>query len=242
MRHQGHERRSAFVALWAFALAFGWIEGSVVVYLRDIYTHQLLAPSTADFAGLPATLVSIPSRLLAVEVAREAATMILLAAVAWLGAREPAARIGAFLMAFGVWDLSYYGTLHVVLGWPETLRVWDILFLIPLPWVAPVWAPALVAVLFVAAGAWLFWTPDRDRRVGWRDAGVFTAAALLTIGAFLAEWRTAVEHREPESFPAWLFWAGVALGVVWFLRREFEASDRRSSRPAPVFRHRQIQG
>jgi hypothetical protein len=33
------ERRTGYAALWVLALAVGWIEGSVVVYLREIYAR-----------------------------------------------------------------------------------------------------------------------------------------------------------------------------------------------------------
>jgi hypothetical protein len=36
----------------------------------------------------------------------------------------------------------------------------------------------------------------------------------------LAEWRVVPEQREPERFPAWLFWLGLLLGISWFLRAE----------------------
>ena len=34
------ERRGAYASLCLFALAFGWIEASVVVYLREIAIHE----------------------------------------------------------------------------------------------------------------------------------------------------------------------------------------------------------
>ena len=213
------ERGAAFAGLWTLALAFGWIEASVVVYLREIY-NQELALWPAGAAGLQVTIVSLPGHLVALEMVREASTILLLGAVAWLAGRGVADRAGAFLLAFGVWDVAYYAVLKLVLGWPDSPGAWDILFLIPLPWVAPVWAPVTVATLFIVAGSYLFWTPLHRRQYYWPDVGVLAASALLTVAAFLVESSAAIDHRVPERFPGWLFWAGVVLGTAWFVRVE----------------------
>ena len=225
------ERRAAYASLWVLSLAFGWIEGSVVVYLREISVREMSLQGTNYFAGLPVWLVSLPSRLVAVEMAREACTILLLAAVAWLAGRRAADRAGAFLLSFGIWDLTYYAVLRLVHGWPESLGAWDILFLIPLPWIAPVWAPVAVATLFVVAGSYLFWTSELERRYRWSDVGVLAASALLTIAALLTEWRAAADQRMPEQFPVWLFWAGVALGTAWFVRVERGAAKADTREP-----------
>ena len=224
------ERRLAYASLWVLALAFGWIEASVVVYLREIHAREMSLHGTNFFAGLQVTLVSLPNHLVALEMAREAWTIVLLGAVAWLAGRRPAERAGAFLLAFGAWDLTYYAVLKFVAGWPDSIRAWDILFLIPLPWVAPVWAPISVATLFVIAGTYLFSTADHERRYQWADGGVLAASAFLTIAAFLAESSAAVDHRTPERFASWLFWAGVVLGTVWFARVERRGAGKGAMR------------
>jgi hypothetical protein len=218
-----HERVGAYGSLWLFALAFGWIEASIVVYLRELYM-QGAALQGATAAGLEVTVVSLPSDLVGLEMAREACTIVLLGAVAWLAGHRLADRVGAFLLSFGIWDLVYYAALKVVTGWPADLRAWDILFLIPVPWVAPVWAPMAVSVVFVTAGSYLFWTSARRRWYGWRDVGVLVASALLTLTSFLVEWQAAADRRVPEHFPVWLFWTGLLLGTAWFVRVERRAA------------------
>lgn len=220
------ERRAAYAGLWLLALAFGWIEVSIVVYLREIYARQMSLEGTRYFEGLQITFVALPDRLVILEMTREACTIVLLGAVGWLAGGRLRDRIGAFLLAFGIWDLTYYGALELVAGWPDNLGAWDILFLIPLPWVAPVWAPATIAAIFTVAGTYLFWTPERRRPYRWQDAAVLTASVLVTIAAFLAESGAAIDHRQPERFPQWLFWAGLALGTGWFLRVETASAAR----------------
>lgn len=226
-----NERRLAYASLVAFALAFGFIEASVVVYLRELYAREASLHGPNAFAGLQVTLVALPTRLVSLEMAREACTIVLLGAVAWLAGRRAADRAGAFLLAFGAWDLTYYGVLRLAAGWPDTLGAWDILFLIPAPWVAPVWAPIVVAAIFAGVGTYLFWTSDRERQYGWLDASVLSVAVLLTIGAFLVESGAAIDHQVPRRFPVRLFWAGVGLGTLWFVRRERRILARRMQPP-----------
>ena len=228
---RNHARRTAYAIVGILALAFGWIEASAVVYLREIYTRELLLQGVSDVRNLQVTLVSLPDRLVALEMVREACTIVLLGVVAWLAGRRPADRAGAFLLSFGIWDLAYYGVLQLVVGWPDSLSTWDILFLIPLPWVAPVWAPISVAALFVLAGSYLFWTSERQRRYRWTDIGVLTLSVALTIAAFLSESGSVMDHGVPGRFPVWLFWAGVALGTVWVAQVEGRAARTARARP-----------
>ena len=129
------ERRLAYTSLWVLALAFGWIEASIVVYLRELYTREMLVHGGA-FPGFQVTLVTLPNNLVALEMAREACTIVLLGAAGWLAGRGTVDRAGAFLILFGVWDLAYYGVLKLIASWPESLSTWDILFLIPAPWLS----------------------------------------------------------------------------------------------------------
>ena len=147
-------------------------------------------------------------------------TLFVFAAVGWLSSAHLAGRVGAFLLAFGVWDLMYYAVLWLVIGWPDSLAAWDILFLIPVAWVAPVWAPVVVAVIFVATGSWLFLTDDRPRTWRGTDLAIIVAACTIIVASFLVESAAAAEHRVPERYAWWLYWPGVALGVAWFVRVE----------------------
>jgi hypothetical protein len=96
--------------------------------------------------------------LLPTEQTREAATLVMLAAVGVLAARGIRARIGAFLVVFGVWDLAYYAALYALLRWPPSLGTLDLLFLIPPHpwWHQPVWVPMVISLGLIALGIGLF--------------------------------------------------------------------------------------
>ena len=128
-----------------FAVAFGFVEAAVVVYLRAA-TGLLANPSTK--------MLVIPASLLAIERVREAATMIMLAALAWLVGQTVKQQVIVFLWAFAFWDAFYYVWLRLAIGWPGSLTTPDVLFLLPVPWIAQVWFPILVSSL-TAVAIWL---------------------------------------------------------------------------------------
>jgi hypothetical protein len=125
-----------------FAVGMAYVEAAIVVYLRE-----LLYPNGFSFP-----LRAIPSRLIVIEVVRELATMLMLGAVAALAARRFWKRFAYFVFMFGLWDIFYYVWLKITLDWPSSLLEWDILLLIPLPWIGPVIAPILISVLMIVVG------------------------------------------------------------------------------------------
>jgi hypothetical protein len=198
------------VWLLLLALGLGWFEVAIVVYLRELYYPD----------GFRFPVVLVPPRIAAVEIAREAASILVLAAAARLAGRAFLERFAAFALLFGAWDLVYYAGLKLLLGWPSSFSEWDVLFLIPVPWLGPVWAPCAVSAALVAAGGYLYWTADRPRRYAAGDWLVAIAGGLLVIGSFTVDWRALVEQRLPRPFPAWLFWLGFATGLGALVRGE----------------------
>ena len=97
---------------------------------------------------MASTFRSLPCRRtwLAIEIGREAATLIMLLGVAMLAGADRWERFLAFCLSFGVWDIFYYAWLWIFVRWPASLFTWDLLFLIPVPWIGPVLAPVLVSV------------------------------------------------------------------------------------------------
>ena len=87
-----------------------------------------------------------------IEQGREVATLGMLAAVAIAVGRGSGQPFAAFLIAFGVWDISFYAFLKLLIHWPASLLTWDVLFLLPVPWVAPVLAPVLASLSMIGVG------------------------------------------------------------------------------------------
>jgi len=128
-----------FFPLFVFAVAMGFLEAIVVVYIRELYY-----PEGFDFP-----LKALPPWLIGIEWIREITTLLMLGAVAWISGKTFLKKLGNFLFLFGVWDIFYYVALKLFLGWPETLLTWDILFLIPITWVGPVLAPVICSILMI---------------------------------------------------------------------------------------------
>lgn len=122
-----------------FAVAMGFLESAVVIYLRELYYKD----------GFSFPLKPIDHHIARVEFFREIATIIMLIGIGYVTGKNKLQRFAYFNLAFAIWDIFYYIFLYVFLGWPQSLQTWDILFLVPLPWVAPVWAPCLLSLLMI---------------------------------------------------------------------------------------------
>ena len=136
-----------------FAIAFSFIEASVVIYLRAI-TGFLTGSGLSEVNNLSSSfyreariVADFPPSVLKVEVLREAATILMLGSVAFLTVRGIKERCAVFLWVFAIWDIFYYLSLRLTVGWPSSLKTPDVLFLIPVPWVSQVWFPLIVSTL-----------------------------------------------------------------------------------------------
>ncbi len=205
--------RSKLAWLTVWSLAFGLLEGAVVTYLRRIaYAGgSLNAPLFPLRLTAPAVLLT--------EVAREAATLVMLAAIAAVAERRAERRFAAFALCFGLWDLAYYAMLEVAIRWPTSLLEWDILFMIPAPWASPVLAPVLVAIALVAC-AWLLLARAEDAPavLGARDWLVLGAGGALILASFLWNAPRIARMESPAGYPWALFLAGWLAGLAWFAR------------------------
>lgn len=142
-----------------FAAAFGFVEAVVVVYLRAAagllpgYQGTLsdVIRRSGEFYRQSQAISQFPQSLLTLEVFREAATIAMLGSVALLTAAKLSSRVAVFLWTFAIWDMTYYAVLWATVRWPLSLRDPDVLFLIPRPWVSPVWYPLLVSALAILA-------------------------------------------------------------------------------------------
>lgn len=209
--------RARWGIVTAFAIGMAVVEAACVLYLRR------LVDRIEPYQPHP---LPIDDTLGAVELWREAATLLMLAAVGALAGRSWRHRAAYACVAFGVWDVFYYVFLVPMTGWPHSFFDWDILFLIPLPWWGPVLAPASIAVLMIVWGTLVTQSPvDRvEPRWTWTASAVGTlwALAIFMADAWVAlpGGREAVINVLPTSFPWPSFVAAVALmaaPVAWRL-------------------------
>ncbi len=228
-------------ALATFGVAMGFFEAVVVVYLR-----QLFYPGGFAFPLRP-----MSPGLLSIESLREVSTLVMLLAVSILAGSKFLSRISFFLISFGIWDISYYAWLKVLVNWPSTFLDWDVLFLIPVIWIGPVLAPVICSATMIAAGGYLLALLNRGYAVRMRHSdrlimGIGTSlifivfvrdfAGIIIKGGFYSrfwtlgadpEFRRRVAEFVPSSFSWPLFIMGELLiiyGLVSLGRRAKQLS------------------
>ncbi len=203
--------------LMIWGAVFGYMEAAVVIYLRDIYYPE----------GFTFPLVVIPAPIMLIEVLREAATLLIVWTTVYLVHERLQSRIAAFVILFGIWDIFYYIFLKLLLDWPESLVTWDILFLIPLPWVGPVWAPVLVSIGLIYAGTAILIRNYQNRFLhfgrGFIRSELF--AALLIIVSFIIPGLSVAGQSLPTHFPWYLFLMGFFTGLGVFLYHFYRSEN-----------------
>jgi hypothetical protein len=133
---------SKLLLLAIFGIAMAHFEGVVVVYLRK-------ALGMLDSESNKESLEKFPRRYVRIEMTREAATIIMLVVIAYISGLTWVERGIFFLWTFAFWDLFYYLSLYILIKWPPSLNTIDVLFLIPKPWIAPVWVPVGISSLTI---------------------------------------------------------------------------------------------
>ena len=204
--------RGTIIRVVVFGLAMGYLEAVVVVYLREIYYP----------GGFSFPLVPISARDLWVETGREAATLVMLLMAGMLSGKSARARFAFFLLVFAVWDIAYYLFLKLILGWPAGPAVEDILFLIPVPWVGPVWAPVVLSVsmivlsVVILRGEALRPAPRLTPALYFLIPGAFGVIASFTLASFIHP--ASALTGLPAHFMSLVFWAGELLIAAGILR------------------------
>ena len=157
-----------------FAIAFGLVEASVIVYLRHLlgagYSPPhidrseilFLTPGIAFLELQAAVKIIQDTTLLNIERLRETATLMMLAAIAVLTGKKIGDKITFFFLAFGIWDIFYYIFLRLTIGWPKTLADFDIFFLLPTPWVGPVIVPIVISSILVIGSFFILIREEHD--------------------------------------------------------------------------------
>ena len=175
-----------------FSVAMAYLESAVVVYLRALYYPQ----------GFSFPLIMMGKRIALVEIGRELATLVMLAAVAYFAGKAFYERFALFCIMFGIWDIFYYVWLKVLLDWPQSLFTWDILFLIPVPWIGPVLSPVVVATSLIVGGGLIL------RKL--RSGGIFApnllewaialGGALLILLSYTSDLNAGLDFAMPRPY------------------------------------------
>jgi hypothetical protein len=134
------------------------VEAACVVSLKRLYFPE----------GWVAPFHPIPESGLRLEQWREVATLAMIACVAALNRPPGRIALARGLWVFGLWDLLYYAWLKLWTGFPARLTDLDLVFLVPRPWIAPVWSACLVAIACAATAQVL---SRKGGRIRWRKQG-----------------------------------------------------------------------
>jgi hypothetical protein len=152
------------------------------------------------------------------ELGREFATLLILAGPAVIAARNMREWVAAFLVCFGIWDITFYLFLKLLLHWPASLLTWDILFLVPVPWTGPVITPVLVSLSMIGSGLTVLWREYHGRPVhitGLRW-GLILLGGILIVAAFIWDYRNTANGGMPHAFNWILFLSGEVIGLLSF--------------------------
>ena len=247
--------KTTLIWLTLFSIAMGYLETSVVVYLRELYY-----PDGFDFPLTP-----IQPSIAITEFWREVATLVMLWGIGTLTGRNKTEKFAFFLYSFAVWDIFYYVFLKVLLGWPASLFTWDILFLIPVPWVGPVLAPCLVSFTMILLTVAVVYLHEKGYRtqITWKEWSLLLAGSFIIIFSFIWDYLQYVEkwggvtklwtissqdslfmeapQYIPQQFDWWLFWIGewvLLLAIGLYVKRVVSQPMPKPSKmasPGPVY-------
>jgi hypothetical protein len=213
------------LSMLLFGAAFGYLEAAVVSYLRVLHepARQRFYPGRPPGELFPLLTIEQARaagpeqpKTLMIEIGREAATIVMLAAIALAVAANAGQWAASFAIAFGIWDITFYVFLKLLLDWPASLLTWDILFLIPIPWVGPVLAPVIVSASMIAAGLWHLQREASGERVRLRVLqwiGIVLGAFVIVV-SFTLDHRNIMAGGTPRSFNWAIFGMGMAIGVL----------------------------
>jgi hypothetical protein len=172
-------RSRTLIVFILFAIAMAFLESAVVTYLRALYYPD----------GFAFPLKVMNPSLALTELIREAATMIMLVTVALITGRTKMERLAFFLLAFAIWDIFYYIFLKLIVGWPGSLLTWDILFLIPTPWVGPVITPVINSLTMIILASFILRSQAHDEKTALkaREWFLLIGGSLIILASYTEE-------------------------------------------------------
>lgn len=179
------------VWLTIFSIAMAYLETAVVVYLRELYYP----------GGFKFPLTPIGYNIALTEFWREAATIVMLLGAGIVAGKNLAQRFAFFIFCFAIWDIFYYVFLKLLLDWPQSLMTWDILFLIPVPWVGPVITPVIVSLtmIFLAVSVVYFNDKRSNVKINSKEWILLSTGALIIVISFIWDYCLYVLQQHPFS-------------------------------------------
>lgn len=194
--------RNTILTLLLFSIAMGYLETSVVVYLRTMYYGS---------NQFPFPLPAIDTGIAVVEFWREIATLFMLAGAGIIAGKNSLQRFTYFLFCFAIWDIFYYIFLKLLIGWPLTLVDWDILFLVPVPWTGPVLAPCIVALTMIVFSLWIVYLEEKGMKVKVRRGQwmLLLAGCMVILYSFMHDYAMHVLSQPGSGF--WTLWSADSL-------------------------------
>ena len=198
-----------FIPLFFLVVSFAYIESAVVVYLRELYYPE----------GFKFPLKLIPSNIGLIEVGREAATLVMIITIGLVAGKTRWQKVSYSIFVFGIWDIFYYIWLKVFLNWPDSLLTWDILFLIPVPWIAPVLAPTIVAITISIASMIVVYLENQGRILIARkkDIAFIITGAIIILTSFILDFKLATNGGIPDNYHWEFLIAGELIGLWAFI-------------------------
>lgn len=222
-----------------FAIAMGFLESAVVIYLRELYYPN----------GFNFPLSSMHSTIVTTELWRELATLIMLFCIGYLASNNNTKRFAWFIYSFAIWDFFYYVFLYLILGWPASLITWDVLFLLPVMWTGPVFTPLLMCLNMIGLALLILNNKCTFNKlnVGLMLLGTFTCLVAFMQEFVLFHWAqrgslfdvealiTSGYEFIPTSFPLIVFILGYLLmnaGIFLTIHTTFKTTK---SKHVPLF-------
>lgn len=172
--------KNNLIVLAIFSIAMGFLESAVVVYIREIYYPN----------GFEFPLVPFDSEIMVTKLLREATTLVMLISISVISGKDFNQRFAMFLYSFGIWDIFYYVFLKLLVDWPASLLTWDILFLIPVPWIGPVLAPILLSLTMITLALMVLFLSEKYYKVRFSmfDWFLLVTGSLVILGSFTVDY------------------------------------------------------
>jgi hypothetical protein len=235
--------RKILLLIAIFSIAMGFLEAIVVVYLRELYYPN----------GFNFPMKLIPNKIYLTEILREISTIIMLLTIGNLSGKSKLQKFVYFLFAFAVWDIFYYIALKLLLNWPNSFFTWDILFLIPIPWLSPVFAPIICSFGMVMLSIYVLGFDSNEEfhftRLEWFIIIFGTIVIFFTLiwdytlliisGGFLSQFFSLMDNKEflkvslnyvPVKFNWVLFFAGCILILSAILKSFIRINTSRETK------------